>query len=406
MPFLLAMALLAPGVAQSGIDGDAEEATIRPASAEFRPDDDPFAFRIHPALAVLPDHGEVLVWDTGSNVFGRRYREGKPLGPIFQVNAFVPGSSFQTDPSVCSFPDGHFVVAWAINVHGVGLAPRMVAARFFARNGEPLSPNLQVSTGDREEGAPRIACGERSAFVVWAGADGDGQGVVGRLLLGDGSAMGKEIGINSFEQGTQSAPAVAAAGDGGFIVAWQSFWQEVEWDVFARRIDRQGRVAGPETRINGDVAGSQEEPGLAVADSGEIVVVWTDWNNGKSGVRARAVSADGQPFGSDVQVNAVAAGRQVFASVAALSGGRFVVIWQREFLKEDSSNVLLRLLRWPELAAGAELVANSYLPGRQDAPAISSDGALRFSSAWQSGQQAGQSYGVYGREFEVAIEPH
>jgi hypothetical protein len=92
-----------------------------------------------------------------------------PVGFEFQVNSYTP--EFQHEPAIASDGDGDFVVVW---------------------------------TGEN---------------------DGSNGGIFGQRFSSAGARVAVEFQINSHTPEHQNRPAVAAAADGRFVVAWQSFLQ-------------------------------------------------------------------------------------------------------------------------------------------------------------------------------------
>jgi hypothetical protein len=76
--------------------------------------------------------------------------------------------------------------------------------------------------------------------------------------------------------------------------------------------------------------GNQNQSAVAALTPDVVVVAWTDASGDSSGtaIRGRLFSTlDGQPIGSEFQVNVDFAGNQTSPSVAALSPTSFVVTW-------------------------------------------------------------------------------
>src|SRR5207249_4048904 len=53
--------------------------------------------------------------------------------------------------------------------------------------------------------------------------DGDGQGVYGQFLTGDGSLAGSEFRVNNTTRGDQLFPALGTDAAGRFLATWGSF---------------------------------------------------------------------------------------------------------------------------------------------------------------------------------------
>ncbi len=105
------------------------------------------------------------------------------------------------------------------------------------------------------------------------GEDGDSWGIFARRYDASGSAVGDVFRVNSFSTGAQSAPAVAAVPEGGFVVVWQSEAQDGDGlGIYARRFGDNG-AAGEERKVNAYTAGNQMKPVVATVP-GSVFVAW------------------------------------------------------------------------------------------------------------------------------------
>lgn len=128
----------------------------------------------------------------------------------------------------------------------------------------------------------------------------------------------------------QLYPAVAHDGKGTYLVVWQQgrlYHQSQHADILAARIDARGRVLDAQPIVVAKVGASQEQPQVAYS-GGTFMVVWHDLRNGHDwDVYAARVNPDGrvrEPNGF-----LVAGGPQNQASpVLAPTNDGFLVVWQ------------------------------------------------------------------------------
>jgi hypothetical protein len=235
----------------------------------------------------------VVVWDTRSSfgndtsaesVQGRRYQaDGTTLdGAEFQVNVLTEWSQYRPDVAVA--PDGEFVVVWeSYDTVGSDLSGTSIQARRYRADGVPLDPiELQVNT--RTGGSqrhPRVASFLRGGFVVaWQTYDDDYWGVAARRFGADGEPVDpQEILVNFWTTGDQRFPAVTAASDGSFVVAWESWGSFGDDDegtsIQVRQFDREGQPVQPvETQVNTLTTQWQAEPTVTSDPAGNFAVGW------------------------------------------------------------------------------------------------------------------------------------
>ena len=104
-------------------------------------------------------------------------------------------------------------------------------------------------------------------------------------------------------------------------------------------------------------------------------------------------------MGDEFPVNTYTDSLQSSPSVAALSDGGFVVTWQSSGQDGSSYGVYGQRYDQAGNSVGDEFQVNTYTDRSQDSPSVValSDGG--FVVTWQSGDQDGSSYGVYGQLF-------
>jgi hypothetical protein len=187
------------------------------------------------------------------------------------------------------------------------------------------APEQQVNTytsGNQSGGA--VAAGGGQFVVVWSsgGEDGGSAGIYARRYGGDGAARGGEVHINT-TIGYAFDPAVAAAPDGRFVVAWVAF--DGDSQIVARTFAADG------TPLSGEVAvtttGAAEQPAVAMDAGGNVVVAWHDERvPGEQNVLGRRYSVAGAPLTGDFPIGATSLNEQL-PSVASQPGGTFVAVW-------------------------------------------------------------------------------
>jgi hypothetical protein len=284
-----------------------------------------------PSVAVVPDGSSfVVTWQSrdqdgsGYGVFGRRY--GAVAGPEFRVNSYTTG--YQMLPIVAGAADGSFIVAWR-----TGAGPGPDADGFMARlhdtSGQAIGTEFLVAVSNKR---PALSAAADGRFVVaWWNADGSGYGVFARRYDSNGLASGPEFRVNSYTTGDQLAPSVTVAPDGRFVVTWSSRDQDGSGvGVFGQRYDSNGLAMGAEFQVNSFTTGNQQDPSLATAADGRFVVTWNSYLQDGSGfgVFGQMYAATGLPSGPEFRIHSSTSGVQCCPSVAAAADGRFIVTWE------------------------------------------------------------------------------
>jgi hypothetical protein len=262
---------------------------------EFRANAYVTSIQAMPAVAIDPAGNFVVVWQSsgqdgnGYGVFGHRYDvNGASLGADFQVNTYVTGN--QANPDVAYTADGGFVVVF----QGPDASTNGVHARRFGANGAPVGAEFSLTVSGASQFSPALAPLPQGGFVVaWTayGQDGSHNGIFGRLFSAAGAPITGEIAVNTYTTNAQSFPAVAADGQGGFVVVWESVLQDgSDAGVAGQRFDASGARRGAEFLANTVTAGAQMAVAVAADSAGNFVTAWDSAQDGSG------LAVVGRPF--------------------------------------------------------------------------------------------------------------
>ena len=256
----------------------------------------------------------------------------------------------------------------------------------------------------------------KDAFVVRV-ADGHGGyddakvsvGVSDRGVL-QTDLRTEEVLVNTTTKGTQNHPAVSALADGGHVVAWSSLSQDgSSWGVYGQRFDATGNPAGGEFRINSFTTGAQMNVDIAGTKDGGYVATWQSMGQDGSGngIYAQRYNAAGVAVGGEFMVTASGANEQNEPSVVALKDGGFAFTWTAYNSSTGSWDSFVRAFDANGQALSGDVVMNTYTPSAQKqfgsltqpVAALENGG---FVSVWESLDQDGSQWGVYGQRFDAA----
>jgi hypothetical protein len=153
---------------------------------------------------------------------------------------------------------------------------------------------------------------------------------------------------------------------------------------------------GPEFQVNAYTTGGQGSAAVATDAHGNFVVVWSEY----AGVFGRRFTAAGVPRGGDFLVRSYTAGPS-WPAVASSANGSFVVVYNSVQDGSDSG-VFGQRFDASGAPAGGEFAVNTYTTGKQMRPAVASDATGNFVVVWQSADQDGNGYGVFGKRFDAS----
>jgi hypothetical protein len=384
-------------------------------------------------ISCAADGRFVVAWTStgqdgdGNGAEARRFAsDGTPLGPEFQVNSSSAGHQYVHD--VEGPGDGSFVV--------VGLSQFIdgdawgVAARRFDTSGAPIGASFRVNTytPDNQNHPSVAAAADGSFVVVWHAylQDGDGSGVYGQAYDPAGVPAGGEFLVNTYTTSYQGYPAVSSDAAGNFVVVWTSQDQDgSNQGVFGQRycvdadddlvcdapVSEAGTLkSGSEFQVNTYTTGNQSVYYMSRAVSkmpdGRFVVVWVDERNGDDDVYGKRFAADGSAIGTDFRVNAYTTGAQAAASVQARPDGSFVVAWSSYAGQDgDYASVQGRVFDANGTPVADEFQVNTYTTNNQTGARLCSAQDGSFVIVWQSRDEDGANWGIFGQRYDSAATP-
>lgn len=250
--------------------------------------------------------------------------------------------------------------------------------------GEPRPVDARA-TGD-QLGAV-AAGGAGGVFVAWIGQrDGEGRRTRLRAFDRSGAPLADAVAADS---GTDAAPtdagtvALDVLADGGCVLAWSAAGR-VRVRTFAA--DGTPRApARPATRATANGI----DPAVAAAPDGGFAVAWLDGGAGRADrdVVCRRFAPDGTPLSGPVIVSGNDPLRRTGVQIAVAGDGRICVAWNSSLSLRNESRIEARILardgspgEW--LPVGSPAVRRQELPaaGGRRCLAWTPDGGLAF--AW------------------------
>ncbi|MGB6649648.1 MAG: hypothetical protein WBG01_14055, partial [Bacteroidota bacterium] len=328
-------------------------------------------------------------------------------GSEFTVN--TRQDSTQSDPSIASNAQGEYVVVWTSQDQAAPGSKGDICLQRFDSGDAPVGVETVVSSVTADDQCkPAVAMNPRGDFVVvWSSFTNPDSiyDIKGRLFR-SGAPVGDEFTVNTVRIHSQSHPAVAMDSSGGFVVVWDSWFQDGgDRAVYGQRFDADAKSVGVEFLVNQTVAFSQARPAIALREDGGFVVVWESWEQEAPdpsgyGVFGRVYSPDGLPETGEFQVNSTTADYQWYADVEVFEDSSFAVVWCSWEQDGSDGTILLRRFSATAEELGAEIVVNTTTPQYQWLPRIRRMTGGRFAVVWSSWKQDGSREGVYAQLFD------
>ncbi|KAJ3429253.1 hypothetical protein M0812_24597 [Anaeramoeba flamelloides] len=337
------------------------------AGSEFQVNDYSFLNQAYPTVTSIEIEDErfVIAWDsfrddtTRYGIFAQIYdsHHGTRIGEEFQVN--TNNNSLHRYPAASSIGQNgeSFVITWWSCDQEFSYATKcgIFFQRYNSTNLFVIGEEMQAHTYGEEDTAkhPAISSlgqkGERFVIAWETEAIPDGSKYEISAQLFDsyhGSKIGQEFLINSFIPGEQSYPAILSIGINNekFIVAWQSYGQDSSYyGIFAHFFDSSnGLKIDKVFQVNTNFYYSQKRPSIASLGQNKdrFVITWDSiaQDGSSTGVYAQVYySSNGSTIGKEFQVNTHTESSQRCSAVSSFGKNKdkFVVTWQS--LNQDGS---------------------------------------------------------------------
>lgn len=363
-----------------------------------------------PVTASNANGRAVVVWESfgqdGNHfgIFARRFVDGVPEGPEFQVNTYT--ASRQSFPAVAMDADGDFVIAWRSSLQG---SPGgTIFAQRFAADGAPLGTEFRVGPDNSvrdSQSEPQIAMHANGDFVItWSNR------AVGALAeeLGQNQLEDRWIEARSYNaDGTPRtsplrtttraddqfprAPRAAMDAQGNIVLVWATaaagtVLRAQHFDLDLTALSPPYNVNELSAEIDADLAS------VAMTPTGEFAVAWEAFTYGNRplGIFVRRYEGPQNPIGMAQVVVPPSSGLVERNSIDLSPSGDLLLVAQSE------DRVRFAVQRADGSVFGPLLVSSSAFASMFGSVALSGDG--RALVAWQSLGQDGDGRGVYATE--------
>lgn len=262
------------------------------------------------------------------------------------------------------------------------------------KNGLPLSD----PTGDQYDPV-LVSDGNGGAIIVWWDITNPEWKIMAQHVSADGGLLWDTPLVVSPKSGIQGEPRIVSDDDGGAIVVWQNYENYVSNDVFAQRIDADGKKLW---NVDGvpicEAPRIQKHPAVASDGNGGAVVVWCDSRDVFSDLYVQYIDAEGKIcWERDGMMLCTAPGIQDAPFILCDNSGKIFVFWND--YREDYGNELMKDLYAQKIdlhgnilwqADGAKIC---NLKNSQTSPIATSDGTEGAFTVWSDAREdAGDIY--------------
>ena len=319
----------------------------------------------NPRVALLQNGGAVFVWQGGQpsqqHIYAQFLSSSCTFLTTTDVVVSMPTNNFQINPAVATLTNGNVVIVWGSFDEAAPGSMQDVYGRIFSPAGTPVTGEILINqynpTNNPDyafnQRTPTVAALANGGFVVaWVSEQQNAVAatnatdeapsqmqygsvdIYARRYNGSGVAPTNEFLVNT-DSNPCANPAVAAASDGSFMVAWDARDMTSPLgnglDIYARSFS-SAAVGGTMLRVNSYLYGDQYAPRISSIGT-DYLIVWTSLgqDGSREGVYGQFLSTDGRgdisEVGGEFRVNTTTLGQQMQPTVASDGSSQFLAIW-------------------------------------------------------------------------------
>jgi hypothetical protein len=289
-------------------------------------------------VLALDGGGYFVTWTSGhdpaksADIYGQLFNaDGTAKGSEIRINSTTVYDQFDSDIAVSS--NGDILVTWVSNQSGT---QQDIYGKWLTANGLEISGEFLINsyTDSTQTDVSVATLTNGKTVVVWSslGQDGSDFGVYGQRFNADKTVDGREFHVSIATSDSQKNPSVAALPGGGFVVAYQIDGGK-DGDgsgIYHQRYDASGNLLTAEYLVNTTTASNQQMPSVASLSDGGYVIVWESYNQDSLldwGIFGQRYDASGNKAGAEFQVNTYTTANQIRPEVTGLTNGGFAVTW-------------------------------------------------------------------------------
>jgi len=209
----------------------------------------------------------------------------------------------------------------------------LAQTNYYITNGIEYS-TVGALPGDQVH--PDVAINANGGCEVWQDnvTDGSGWGISAQRLDATLSGTLSPFRVNQTGANNQENPRVAMLKNGGAVFVWQGGAPSYQHIYAAFQTASGTFLNTTDILVNSSMTSYQNGPAVTVLNNGNVVVIYSSMNQAGSSslqdVYGQVFSPVGLKIGSEFLVNQFTNYNQRSASVAAVSGGGFIVTWVTE----------------------------------------------------------------------------
>jgi len=333
--------------------------------------------------------------------------------PTIKLNETLANNytlSNQEEPSITGLTDDTFVIAWQSDGQD-GDGYGIYATIINTTTGHNITNEFLVNTNiTRDQKRPTVMNLSNNRFIiVWdsnVSDGGEGFDIFAKIFdASTGQNLTNDFSINYNTTNHQQFSSICSFPDNTFVMAWTSNGQDGDGDgIFASVFNgTNGNNITSEFQVNKYITNSQWLPSISSLSLNTFVITWTGEGLGDGfGIFASVFDKNGVNLTNEFLVNNHTSDIQLFSSSCRLSDDTFSIAWQSYDQDGDGYGVFGSVNNATNGAnITSEFQVNNYTTDSQITPTISGFTDKAFITTWISSGQDGDSSGVFAAIFNA-----
>jgi hypothetical protein len=309
-----------------------------------------------------------------------------------QVNTF--DAHDQQKVNMTALEDGGYIAVWQSS-HQDGVSGSGIYAQRYDKDGNAIGDELRVSQGNNE-GTAKVTALKAGGFAVsWHSdkmSDDSDWGIKTRFFDAQNQPMGDEMQVNTYTSSTQQYPDITTLDDGKVVVTWSSNAQDKSgWGVYQQTFSADGEPIGSETQVNTYTSSDQYDSAITNLSDGGYFITWRSYQ-GTHDIYGQRYDANGAKVGDETLLNSNTAGHQYEPEITLLDDGGYVIVWQ-------DGDIHAQRFDADGNSVGDQFTVNDYTASTQDKPVVQATADGGYVIAWQTSGKDGSGYAIAAKQF-------
>lgn len=211
----------------------------------------------------------------------------------------VSDSGWSMFPYATALPDGGWIVTWTQDLEDIW------QIRYDADGNGSSAEKINTTAADSIGDSPVVTLADGGWLVAWQATDGDSEEIRFQRFMADGTRDGGETTVTTdgmfHDVAALQGLAVAALGDGGWIVTWvlgrEDTVESGDGRVMFQRYDAAGTPVGCHVTVSSHETIETSYPSVTALSDGGWIISWTNTgaDGDGDGIYQVRYTADGIP---------------------------------------------------------------------------------------------------------------